>query len=132
MDEIDGEIVPCEWPSICWGGNVAGDEFLTRNELVDNHGARLDFQGERFVTNKCLAAIDNADIVMAWIDTPDCFGTLVEIGFAIGKYKRVLVAFSDSSLYRDMWFAGTIAKNYGVFTSPCDALTRLIAEESHA
>jgi hypothetical protein len=124
LTEIDGEVVETDWTSDC-------REWLGDRGLVDNHGCRIGC-GSDFIANKCLAGIDAADVVMAWIDTPDCFGTIAEIGFAVGKYTEVWVAFSDFALYQDMWFLGTIAKKAGVYASPTEAITKFQVEKTHA
>jgi len=103
-------------------------EWLGRKGLVDEHGCRLDTDGQSFVVNKCLAAIDDADVVMAWIDSTDCFGTLCEIGFSIGKYKEVWVAFSDSRICQEMWFIARIAHRAAVFSTPLEALNSFCEE----
>lgn len=54
------------------------------------------------VVEKCLAALRTADVVFAWIDSLDCYGTIAEIGFAIGIGIPVLVA--GPRRFRDMWF----------------------------
>jgi len=128
-EEVHGEVVEIEYASVCGSGN--GD-FLYRNSLVDKHGCRQGCEGQEFIVNKCLEAIDNSDVVMAWIDTPNCFGTLCEIGFAVGKYKTLWVAFASDALMSDMWFIKTIASKAGVFSSPTDALFSFHREYAHA
>lgn len=55
------------------------------------------------------AAIDRSDLVFAWIDSVDCFGTLVELGIASAKGKAVIVAFSESLPAREFWLAASYA-----------------------
>ncbi|MCC3291260.1 nucleoside 2-deoxyribosyltransferase domain-containing protein [Arthrobacter sp. zg-Y1110] len=70
----------------------------------------------------CLDAIDRSDVVFAWIDAKDAYGTLVELGYAKAKGKRIIVAHppgpfvrsekgdvSNTALRSDMWFLNTIA-----------------------
>lgn len=123
-EECDGEQIDTGWTHDCI-------EWLGRNRLIDDHGCRLDADGQSFVVNKCLASIDNADVVMAWIDSADCFGTLCEIGFAMGKYKEVWVAFSDSKLFQEMWFIARIARKSGVFSTPIEAMQQFHEEPSN-
>ena len=114
VEEIDGEEIETDYTSDCI-------EWLGHRGLVDNHGCRCG-DGQSFVVNKCLAAIDDSDVVMAWIDSTDCYGTLCEIGFAIGKYKEVWVAFSDPMMIQEMWFIATIARRASAFSSPMAAM----------
>jgi hypothetical protein len=47
-------------------------------------GMGLEDESARKIFSKCLQAIQACDIFFAWIDSPDCYGTLAEIGFAHG------------------------------------------------
>ena len=70
---------------------------------------------------KCLNWINRADIVFAWIDSTDCYGTLAEIGYAYTHNKHIWIAFSDKLFnYKlgtqpdlpenhDMWFVSQMA-----------------------
>ncbi len=57
----------------------------------------------------CTHQIDESNFVFAFIDSTTCYGTLCEIGYAIGKGIPVAVMFSDESLRKDMWFIAEIA-----------------------
>ena len=54
-------------------------------------------------------AIISAQMLFAWIDSQDCFGTLVEIGYAKGLGKVVVVAFSEDIDAAELWFARSAA-----------------------
>jgi hypothetical protein len=56
------------------------------------------------VFNICKRQIDRAEIVFAYIDSYDCFGTIAEIGYAYAQGKSILVKFATEELRRDMWF----------------------------
>ena len=45
-----------------------------------------------------------SDFVFAYIDSPSCYGTLYEIGYAKGRNKPVAVMFANPKLKNDMWF----------------------------
>ena len=53
------------------------------------------------------AAIAGADLLFAWIDSDDCYGTLLEIGYAQALGKAVVVAMSESfattAAAQEMW-----------------------------
>jgi hypothetical protein len=58
-----------------------------------------------YVVRRCLGQIYMADIVYAWVDSLDCYGTLMEIGFASALGKQVYVEVSaklDGS--NELWF----------------------------
>lgn len=60
------------------------------------------------VANAVATAISAADLFFAWIDSADCFGTLVEIGYAKALGKAVVVATSShlpSTVLDEMWLA---------------------------
>jgi hypothetical protein len=54
-------------------------------------------------------ALNRADLVFAWIDSTDCFGTLVELGIAAAKKKAIVVAFSDKIDAKEFWLASSYA-----------------------
>jgi very-short-patch-repair endonuclease len=55
------------------------------------------------VRDLCLAAIDAADIVFAWLDDPTAYGTLVEIGYAKARGKKIVIAAPEQpETYEDM------------------------------
>lgn len=43
-----------------------------------------------------------SDVVFAWIDCLDCFGTLAEVGLAFGLNKSIIIGGPEE--YRDLWF----------------------------
>lgn len=109
-------------------------QFMGNNEPLDT-------------LNSCLSDINNADIVFAWINSTDCFGTLAEIGFAHAMKKRIWIAI-DRSLAgqldtekdygerydtmthdnlchaHDMWFIQAMSEKFGWFSNPQDALDK--------
>ena len=69
-------------------------------------------QSKSEVVSLCFSAIDRADLFFCYIDKLDCFGTLVEIGYAHAKGKRVVIAFAPDitcSQENEFWFASEIA-----------------------
>jgi hypothetical protein len=58
------------------------------------------------------ARIQRADVVFAFIDQTDCYGTLIELGIAFAMGKRVVVAFGKQLSQRDigeLWMASKCA-----------------------
>lgn len=62
------------------------------------------------VVTACLRAIDLADLIFAWIDGPEPYGTAAEIAYAYAKGKRIVIAESTevSHLDEEMWFVGQL------------------------
>lgn len=74
----------------------SGDAFITRND----------------VWKACSRQIIKSDIVFAYIEGLDAFGTFSEIGFARGcglKDKFVSVLFDTAELSEKLWFIGEMA-----------------------
>lgn len=62
----------------------------------------------REVANLCLGAVAKADLLFCYIDSNDCYGTLVEIGYALEQNVSVVIAFAPgiaSTVHNDFWFA---------------------------
>lgn len=78
-----------------WGGCMGN--FFTRDDVLEI----------------CKRQIDRAEIVFAYIDAPDCYGTLAEIGYAHAKGKDIVIVFSDEKLRREMWFADKMQQRTG-------------------
>ena len=64
---------------------------------------------ETEVMQTCLHQIDKSDIVFAYIDSNDCFGTLCEIGHAHAQGKQIIILFDTEQRRREMWFAAQMA-----------------------
>lgn len=68
-----------------------------------------DFDGPHVeVASLCLGAVTRADLLFCYIDSKDCYGTLVEIGYAIAHNVPVVIAFAPgiaSVIDNDFWFA---------------------------
>lgn len=85
--------------------------------------------GREMLKNLCFDAIDRADIVFAWVHTDDAYGTLIEIGYALGKGKTVWVA--GPNHLADLWFLYVSADTalIGTHETPLDALTQMTKSE---
>ncbi len=87
-------------------GVSSGGEFD-----ADDHGTAL--QRRVATLQRSQNAIAKADLIFAWIDCNDCYGTIAEIGYAKGLQKRIWIA--GSRYFRDMWFVYEMASktSYG-------------------
>ena len=72
-------------------------------------GVHADFDYPHLeVANLCLSAVTKADLLFCHIDSDDCYGTLVEIGYALAHNVPVVVTFAPgiaSAVHNDFWFA---------------------------
>lgn len=69
-------------------------------------------------TRAALAAIDQSDIVFAWIDREGLYGTAAEIAYAHAKGKIIWLGigshssdYGTQSFYKDYWFVSQLAPN---------------------
>lgn len=84
-------------------------------------GCIVTSAGREETIRLCIQALEESDVVFVWLDAPDAYGTLVELGYAKALGKRVIVAHPPQTLIRsgelsgdleernDMWFAYSIA-----------------------
>lgn len=72
------------------------------------HGC-MDTAFKRHIVGSCLTAIKRADLVFAYINTPDCHGTLVEVGYAAALGKFIYVVEGTEVPYEDYWFGAELA-----------------------
>lgn len=61
-----------------------------------------------WVTKQCEIAIMASDIVFAWLDSDDAYGTLVELGLAAANSKPIWIATPEFN--HEMWFAYNLAQ----------------------
>ena len=83
------------------------------------------------IHNQCLVAITRCDILLAYIDEHECYGTVAEIQIALCQGKRVVVAFSPevaNPLHNEFWFVTHLARTHYYIT--VDALPKLIDDLS--
>jgi hypothetical protein len=108
------------------------DRFSLLPDGFDVNAARAEVsQAVRF-------AVEAADLVFAWIDGPDCYGTILEIGYARALGKAVVIAMSNefaaTKAAHEMW----LATKWGYYIeakSPAEAWSHfwdLVAAEQEA
>lgn len=91
--------------------------WVFKSDDVINMQCRRHFESAlspQDVVKRCFQQIDNCDAVYAYIDSPDCYGTLVELGYANAKRKPIYLVFSESftvqeqedinRFYSEFWF----------------------------
>lgn len=79
-----------------------------------------DVEDRTVIHSLCLRAIRECDIVFAWVDRADCYGTLVEVGYALSQDKRIMVCFPPSAakIEQDMWFVASCSNERARFWQP--------------
>jgi hypothetical protein len=77
--------------------------------------------GQKETVRLCTQALEESDVVFAWLDALDAYGTLVELGYAKALGKRIIIAHPPQTAIRsdelsgdleernDMWFAYSLA-----------------------
>ena len=87
------------------------------NHGPNQHGAAAGHSiCESLITQRDVIRNNNyglaqADLVFAYINSVDCFGTLVEIGMAINSGQRVVIAFAPGIPHPEFWYAALQAKS---------------------
>ena len=84
------------------------------------------------IANAVVKAISACDLFFAWIDSLDCYGTLLEVGYARGLGKTVVAVFSDAIDTRELWLTQAAATYSLTAKTPRDGwdeFWRLVAFE---
>jgi hypothetical protein len=84
----------------------------------------------RQVSRLCQGALQRCDLVFAWIESLDCYGTLAELGYAKALGKRILIAGPEAK--DDLWFTYEFADgiSVGPDLQPDAALEQLLTLRS--
>lgn len=84
--------------------------YFHGSRWVGSHGV-MDDESQALVVDRCKAAIRNADIIFAYINTPDAYGTIAEIGYAhaMGKYINLVIDNNAGWELDDYWFVEMLA-----------------------
>lgn len=104
------------------------------NAEHDGHGGILFSTGVAFVRDRCFQGVWGSDLIFAWIDSRDCFGTIAEIAFAYAlKTQRkdrkplIVIATPSRSILHDMWFVAGLSDHIISAASPAEAWSSLWA-----
>lgn len=96
-----------------------------KNDIDENnyyhnvYEATADFNKE-LVVRRCLEGIDQCDILFAWINTLDCYGTIAEIGYASAKGKVIFIGISRDLEIPNSVFLEPSRKHNGCLESSHD------------
>jgi len=90
---------------LSWGhGQTHCSDFLHATEC--RHGATHE------ISDACFNAIKQCDLLFAYIESNDCFGTFCEIGYAIANEKQIVICYAPGvDENNDMWFQNCNAWN---------------------
>lgn len=127
------------------------DEYQHSNGHSDvtvdcGHGyTEADEHARELVHNQSLKGIRECDVLFAWIDSCDCFGTLAEIGYAKALGKKILIAYKETLVHDEeygydyphlefdagqLWFSAQMAERVVGAVSPLDALMQFYPPET--
>jgi nucleoside 2-deoxyribosyltransferase len=73
------------------------------NSVRDNYC--FDGFSNEEVRKICRTKIDSADLVFAWINRSDAYGTIWELGYAAAKNKKIVVRWPIDFDISEMWLA---------------------------
>ncbi|SCM82360.1 hypothetical protein KL86SPO_50131 [uncultured Sporomusa sp.] len=105
-----------DWDYVVTTGGVAGPECpeqLPIFELAD-HVKKSTF-------SRCKSNIKSADWIFCWINSMDCFGTLVELGMAKAYDKKIFIGIDSKINSRELWFALHTADKVVTSNNPLEA-----------
>lgn len=109
------------------GDHACGEGRGISSRCEGNPLVEMTFTDRPWVVEQARAAIEASDMVFAWIDSPDCYGTLIEIGYAIGLGKVVRVGMKESADLDQLWFTRYLSRSL-VCDSPRQAWSALWRE----
>lgn len=99
--------------------------------IIDNHGMEYP----DLVVADCQKRICSSDVFFTWIDSEDCFGTLVELGYAAAFNKPIWIGCSESHAGDDLgtppgnlWYAFASASRIKVASTPQAAFSAIYQE----
>lgn len=79
------------------------------SKVAGQHGASNEDE-DGLIVEECRQALARADLCFAYLNRPDCFGTLVEVGFAHARGVYTVLAIEPSAEWddSDYWFIATM------------------------
>lgn len=106
------------------GDHACGEYRLVRSRVDDWPFVETTFSDRPWIAEQAKASIDTCDLLFAWIDTQDCYGTLLEIGYAIGAGKVVEVFLKRGADLDQLWLTRYVARA-GTRNNPAEAWASL-------
>jgi hypothetical protein len=117
------------WPKV--DGKTTGDWH--GSIIRGSHGMADDPTIERQIVQCCRRAIYNADLVFAYINSPDAYGTIAEIGYAAayGKFVSLLIGPRVEFDYKDFWFLQRIVNHSPAYPYVLDERGVMVWDDAH-
>lgn len=115
------------------GVDASGYSWISNSGLKSHDSP--DEARQRRVVTICKEAIKCSDLVFAWLDDPTAYGTLVEIGYAVGVGVPVIVGIPAETTAcgaDPMWFAHLSANSVYAATSAREALVQALSAPATA
>jgi len=88
------------------------NKYLGYFHGVTTHGQHGDAYPERKeqIIAACRRAIEQSDLIFAYLNSPDAYGTIAEIGYAValGKFVSILIQPGTAFDYDDFWFVESL------------------------
>lgn len=98
------------WPGGCLQPHAYGWTWDAECEERDReHLKRERDKAAKLVQKNVAKAIASCDLLFAWINSSDCYGTIFEIGMAVSMKKTVVIATPPSFDCQQMWLSRRFA-----------------------
>lgn len=107
--------------------HVPGHHGFNINGCTESAASHSELQmgGRGSAYFHAIEGIEACDVLFAWIDSVDCYGTIAEIGYACALAKPyVLIGFSQK--FDDLWFVERMALATGIYSNAVEAFDSLI------
>ena len=104
------EVVQKDYQTFYYLGPFTTDQTYQKN----CHGTNFNNNDNWKITEKCLEQIMQCNVMIVFINHEiDCYGTLLEMGYAYGQGKYIYLIFEENMKYSqmmDLWFAINLSK----------------------
>lgn len=106
--ELDGVVEPAADTTVNCGSFHYGGPFLSGSGGGHTRGHTLFPEEHQAIWDIDQAQIERADLIVAYLEDVQAYGTLVELGYAAALHKPIALGFSDRMSdreYDELWFA---------------------------
>jgi very-short-patch-repair endonuclease len=85
------------------GASMHGLGLGSESGCIRLHHDYSGYEGRRQIAHACFKAIDESDVVFAWLER-EAYGTIAELAYAYAKGKKVWVVGRGTDLNGELWF----------------------------
>lgn len=89
--------------------------------IGDNHNWHAGCDSTVSTSVNVKLAIQASDMIFAWIDSLDCYGTIAEIAMTYNTTKRVIVAVPSNFDRSELWLMFRLVDEVIEMDTPCDS-----------